>query len=74
MELKCPACGSEEIYRGMNRRKHMMVWYMGTFVFALMIGYPPLIPVYLLWLAYPFVLPLLETWRCRACGTRAVSA
>lgn len=74
MELKCPACGSEEIYRGVNRRKHMVIWYIGVFLFSSAVAYTPLIPVYLLWLAYPLYLPLFETWRCRACGARAVSA
>jgi hypothetical protein len=79
MELKCPACGSEEIYRGVNRRKHMAVWYLsllalGWLAAAVPALYPPLLPVALLWVAYPLYLPLLETWRCRACGTRAVSA
>jgi hypothetical protein len=78
MELKCPACGSEEIYRGGDRRKHMAVWYLSVLFLSwtavAVERYPALIPVLCVWLAYPLYLPLLETWRCRACGTRAVSA
>ncbi|HYI12543.1 MAG TPA: hypothetical protein VEK57_26055 [Thermoanaerobaculia bacterium] len=74
MELKCPACGSEEIYRGVNRRKHIIIWYMLSFVLPAALFVPRLIPLVLLWALYPILLPLFETWRCRACGTRAVSA
>ena len=78
MELKCPACGSEEVYRGGYRRKHIAFWYLSLMLLGWLAAaaplYPPLIPVFLLWIAYPLYLPLLETWRCRACGTRAVSA
>lgn len=74
MELTCPACGSEEIYRGVNRRKHIVIWYLCTFIVAPSAFSPLTFPLALLWMLYPFVLPLFETWKCRACGARATMA
>lgn len=74
MELTCPACGSEEIYRGVNRRKYIVIWYLGTFIVLPISMLPPLMPLALLWIIYPFALPLLETWKCRSCGARLTSA
>jgi len=70
MELTCPACGSEEIYRGLDRRKQMAVWFLGVMGMSFMLAIPMLVPVYLVWVALPFVLPFLKIWRCRNCGAR----
>ncbi len=75
MELNCPACGSEEIYRGTRRRKYILIWYMSSFVLVVAVTVPVLtLPVLLVWTAFPLVLPFVETWRCRACGARLIQA
>ena len=75
MELNCPACGSEEIYRGTKRRKYIILWYLTYFLLFALVGVPAiLVPLAILWTAFPLVLPFVETWKCRACGARAVQA
>jgi ribosomal protein L37AE/L43A len=69
-ELTCPACGSEEIYRGLGRRKQMAIWFLGVMGMGFMLGIPMLVPVYLVWVALPLALPFIKVWRCRNCGAR----
>ncbi|MFP5247573.1 MAG: hypothetical protein ACLGH0_12855 [Thermoanaerobaculia bacterium] len=73
MELNCPVCGSEDVYRGLTRRKQIAIWWLGMMFIPAAVAYPPLTFVLLLWAAYPFVLPFMEYWKCRNCGARLVA-
>jgi hypothetical protein len=73
-EQHCPACGSEEIYRGLDRRKQFAIWYLGVMGLAYLLAVRVLIPVYLLWLLLPLALPFRKRWRCRNCGVMLADA
>ena len=61
----CPLCGSDEIYRGLQRRRRAWMWYM---LCVLPILTPRLLPV--IWFAGAalIAIPLTEEIVCRNCG------
>ncbi|MCU1244671.1 MAG: hypothetical protein JWN02_581 [Acidobacteria bacterium] len=77
--LRCDHCGSEEVYRGLHRRRRMILWYllmmpvMAVFLplaFArpnemLGAGAGALLVVFMI---QPVLIPLRERWECRDCG------
>jgi hypothetical protein len=64
----CPACGSEEIYLGLRRRRRILLWYGLTFVVPMFAAWPILFGVVILWAIYPVIIPLTDRWECRNCG------
>ena len=74
MEQTCPACGSEEIYRGLDRRKQFAIWFLGVMGLSSLLAVPAFAPLYLVWVALPLALPFVKVWRCRNCGARLAQA
>ena len=70
MELTCPVCGSEEVYRVDMRRKIFAVWYLSSFVMLGLAFVPVALPFVMLWAVLPLVLPMMERLHCRGCGHR----
>jgi hypothetical protein len=70
MELTCPVCGSEEVYRGQARRKVFAIWYIATMPAWSLAMIPGFRVVGVLWVLFPILFPFLEGWRCRNCGAR----
>ena len=61
----CRSCGSDEVYRGLNRKRIFWTWYMLT-----MLGATVRLFFVLTFIgaAVMTLLPFAERWRCRNCG------
>jgi uncharacterized membrane protein YtjA (UPF0391 family) len=77
--LRCNHCGSEEVYRGLHRRKRMIRWYllmMVVMAVVLPLAFSRPIGVVgesagvllVLFMMQPVLMPFRERWECRDCG------
>ena len=60
--VTCPLCGSEEIYRNLEKRRRFWIWYVLLFIGA---AFPPLAIFAIIALA---VIPFTGERVCRNCG------
>jgi hypothetical protein len=60
--VTCPLCGSEEVYRGLDKRRRFVIWFILLFIGAVL---PPLA---LFALIAIIVIPFTGERVCRNCG------
>ena len=58
----CPLCGSEEVYRGLDRRRRFWLWYL------LLMFSTVLVPLAIFALAAIIVIPFTGERVCANCG------
>ena len=60
--VRCPLCGSEEVYRGLDKQRRFWTWFILLFLGA---GLPPLALFSLIALT---IIPFTGERVCRNCG------
>ena len=67
-DVRCPLCGSEETYRGLERRKWILRWYLLSMLSILVAAMPQLAFVLIILLTAPVWMLAMESWVCLNCG------
>jgi hypothetical protein len=60
--VSCGLCGSEEVYRGLDRRRRFWLWYL------LLMFSSVLVPLAIFALIALLVIPFTGEWVCGNCG------
>jgi hypothetical protein len=62
VSVSCPLCGSEEVYRNLDKRRRFWIWYMLLFLGAL------LFPLAIFAIIAVAIIPFTGERVCRNCG------